>query len=68
MADRQGQTHAVLELHLEPANPNRSPSVVYCAEVRFLLGTHAVISVQDDGTETLHKALRHAAVKMGRSL
>jgi hypothetical protein len=67
MPDRQGQTHAVLELHLEPANPNKSPSVIYCAEVR-LIGAAAVISVQDDGTETLHKGLRSARVKLGKSL
>lgn len=67
MADRQGQTHSALELRLEPSNPSKRPSVVYCAECRFL-GSSTVISVQDDGTETMHTAVWRATVKLGKSL
>lgn len=61
------QTHAVLELRMTPSNPHRPLSVVYCNEVRFW-GTDSVISVQDDGVETLHSGIRSASVTMGRSL
>jgi hypothetical protein len=67
-AERKGRTHTVCELRMEPTNKGRSPSVIYCAEVRFMVGSDSVISVQDDGTETLHTGLRHASVKVGRSL
>lgn len=60
------QTHEALELRMEWKS-NRQPSVVYCAEVRFG-GGDCVISVQDDGEETMHTRVRSMSVKLGRSL